>query len=84
MGCMIGFYYKDNYVTTEVTFKHLPFLTLADRLLGRKSFSMAAGGGFFLFVPFLLFSSLSPIKNQVKSLVLICHPSTCNIATGIA
>ena len=34
--------------------------TRAERLFGRKSFSIVLGGGFFLFVPFLFFSSLSP------------------------
>jgi len=40
--------------------------TLADLLFGKKSFSIALGGGFFLFVPFLLFSSLSPFKALEK------------------
>lgn len=39
-----------------------PVHTRAERLLGRKSLSIVLGGGFFLFVPFLPFSSLSPKK----------------------
>ena len=50
--------------------------TLAERLLGRKSLSIVLGGGFFLFVPFLSFSSLSPKKTfntQTGFPIVITH-----------
>ena len=43
--------------------------TRAERLFGRKSFSIVLGGGFFLFVPFLFFSSLSPKCSKYKTTV---------------